>query len=748
MLHNEGYGTQQNPGIGSLYFIIRILRNIFAGINISSVSFLAILSLIITGSFLTDISNSKTDLIFTLSFVATSAMVYSIVFNIIFFLSRITASFFSRFEKIWSLSAPGIFIFIIFAQPVYAYILGRSEGHSEIFFYIYMFIAIAIMIPILYIFPVFHGYNATFLVVSSLISRLLHIPLHANTIESGPYIFVISHLFLTVLSLTIFAALQIRYKLYLTPGFERIFVPKKIFLLAVSMLLVVPLYILFDPIRTLIIEKELYSSISVPIESLKISNVVIPSDYSENYILILFHFALATYFIFIVQWIITAVILVFRSKKSEENLAFIPSVIFFFVTILIVISSIFGLASINRLNQRSVASSEFFNYILDQTGAYFDFDGDHNSSFPGHDPDDMDPCIRHDVPLDYCEILTQHEDVSSNERIIPDKPVRFLTILTVEASYSASDLSKYLESSRYSKDDVMYTARRIPGVRTAFFTQKRILLPANRTETSLQALFRGMNGIEAYAQDPGKYHESIFSAFSMYGYRTICIMGDGKRSFQKDRTNVETETKGTLFESARATQLDSGCQIFEVDPILPAEGIEKSDDELSGFIRTSLRILDRYGEDRNVLWIHYKYKQMTKDPSGIHRALNSLLRHGDVVVLLMNPQESLYADLIHFSSRPTGFIVNDTVLKEKEVFYIETAAAAGFKAGEATAGMKTEPMIGVFYDDPARGFRWPIIGMIKHSTSKQINLPPVTYRSMDGKVIIYDGIRGITRTER
>ncbi len=690
------------------YFAGRIFRNFFTAMNASFAAFMLLVFLAFSGVSSNGFPGWK-DSLFIISLLAVSAFVYASVFNFFFFIGRLIASFFTRIEKLWSLSIPGVYLFIIFAEPIYAFLAGENSGNSlTIFFYVYIIASIAVAIPILYIFPVFKGYNATFLLVAAIIARIVHYPLFQLRFFGGSELFIYSHSLLVILSVIIFMTLHIRYKLYLSPGYERVDVPLHIF--------IIPVIILIIPLVFFIYKEYFRNTIAL----------MIPDDAEIQFQVTMFY---SIYSILILvlnlQWFLTVLIISLRKNRNEETLSVFPTSLIFLAEFAFVIYSIPVLSSGNKIDGRFVEASYILNLGLSSIGSSFDFDEDSNSSFPGHDPNDKDSCLRNGISIDYCKKSSKEENkISEASTNVP-----FLTVVTVGTDLSQKNLNDSLSAEKFSADNIMYAARRIPGIRTAFFTQKTFLLPTNRASNNLIAINQGLNGMEEYN---GSFQHSIYSKLSMMGYRTICVM-----HYSEDEYNSQLASRDP----------GSGCQVYEVNPVLPKLNNPEHKDGLSHFTDTSLRILSRYRESRNVLWIHYDDKQKPARGEDIYYLLTRLLTAGDVIVAQLSGSKRLTGEIYRFSSNPSVFQVNKTVLKEKEILYTEILRGVGLHRSGVTYRMKIEPMVGVIYDDDYRNIHQPLFHHIKENDRLKSDLPPITFSKHDRSIVIYDGIRGILWNE-
>ena len=284
-----------------------------------------------------------------------------LILEIYFQLVRIPGALLLRVEHFWNFASPGICIFLLTAEPLIRWSGLISEGpvlpelavHSVL-----LSAALIAFLALIFIFPLFRGMNATFLLAAVLGARFLLLP--ASVVpDSGFEKYATFTLYSLVLSLLIFLFLQSRRRLALSPEYE---------------------------------------TFPVPYGMSYFAFFLIPG-------MVALHFAIETWYppfpgeipsllcIFLaVHWWVSGLMLSRDAEgKESSNIAAIL-LLPLLVGQFILLSYVLNNGSLSRAALKSSLTGEALTFFA----AFLDRDRDGNSSYPGDDPDDSNPSIRAD----------------------------------------------------------------------------------------------------------------------------------------------------------------------------------------------------------------------------------------------------------------------------------------------------------------------------------------------------------------
>lgn len=316
------------------------------------------------------------------------AISLAILFELTFFLFLSLAAFFSRFEKIWNPAGPGVFFFVTILEPVFRHIL---TGNGPLFPWTFLYgMGLVLLIALgLSVFPVFRGYNVTFLVLSAILVRYTTNQLQTGLLNGNQDFYIEHPIFLAQVTF-FYLLIQQRYRLRLSNGYDPISTPWGYLLTAVLISLITGwgfyhfTYIRFDPapgINLLVLTVLLFDWSLMALSTNLINR---------------FHLYLS---IPIVPLILTAVLLgsgIYSITRMVESVNHPPPA-------------------------RTVATS----LLMEKIGSVLDSDGDGISLWPGQDPDDHNRCSGPRYPL--CENQTHLPES------IPGFKTDQFTLITVDS---------------------------------------------------------------------------------------------------------------------------------------------------------------------------------------------------------------------------------------------------------------------------------------------------------------------------
>lgn len=281
---------------------------------------------------------------------------------------RIPGALLLRVEGIWNFASPALAIFLLTAEPLVRWsgildsgpLLPAMEGQA-----LWLAAVLGLLLLLLFIFPLFRGMNASFILAGVLGARFLLIPANIGPGSSLQQYAVFSA-YCLLISFFLFLFLQSRRRLLLSPEYETFSLPAVLHVVA-----------FFSP----------FAIVGLHFAML---NWYRPFPGAVPAIIATF---LASY------WWITLMLL----KRDSAGFRWPPALA---IGSLIFAGMLFfalgrGLVSGScaRASLRSAAVSETMTFFA----SFLDGDGDGNAGFPGTDPDDSNPEIRADFLINRSE---------------------------------------------------------------------------------------------------------------------------------------------------------------------------------------------------------------------------------------------------------------------------------------------------------------------------------------------------------
>ncbi|MBX7058710.1 MAG: hypothetical protein K1X75_11650 [Leptospirales bacterium] len=490
--------------------------------------------------------------IYQSSLLALGALSYALLFQLLYSMIRLAAALASHLERISSRVAPGLAAFFLIGSPSLDLALRHLPADEALGASLAALVALALSFLagalLVGVLPQLRGYNSVFLLFSALLARILLLP-QAHAVAVGDLSdFAILLFGLLLAAFLLFANLQIRYRLQLSPNYERLLVTPP--LLAGGAALAASAAMLW-------MLERLWTASSQP--SAAFDGVYFGGDARQGlpgvfFILMLNQWSLSAFALYRHRLPTLA-----RQRAALRGSALLTAAALAAASISVLIVMLHPSPSraLGGIATGRGAASELVSAI----GYLLDRDRDGNSAWPGRDPDDANPCVRADF-RDRCQIEGQSTP--------PSGPVSQLA--QQEPDTTASGNLILLTMSQCSLPQTQSGG--LNGERSARFFP--LLAPSDQSRRSLRALFQGIDGVD---ERRGIKGPSIFTELSSRGYRTICTVPDSP--------------------DWRGSQLDGGCQVTE-------SRSDSSDETLAAASSHALEMLEAYGEKHNVLWMHYE----------------------------------------------------------------------------------------------------------------------------------------------
>jgi hypothetical protein len=620
-------------------YITLLWGSAFSGFNTAFFAFLALapsdtlLYRLRNGAFFAD------GLVYQTALLIVFAFLYATAFNVGFFFVRLLAAGLSHLERFLPRITPGLAVFTLIGQPALLLVdapVPQLAGFETPLKLVLLFtLSFGLGALLIYFIPIFEGYNSVFALAAALLARFVHSNLspiddgHTNLVY---FLIFEVHLFTT--AFLFFIVIQARYRLHLSPNYERVEIPNAFFVTAIALCVLLWFALLVASASAL----EWFGSAASAGAGLP--DPARPFLARNSAGAVNFEFPLALYFLCAVHW--TAIgfslrrqrlITLERQNRLVRNSMFQAAGFLFalLISFLYVLLNPFAPQALGRVTTAGGAASE----IISAAGALLDGDRDGNSLWPGADPDDSNPCVRADLE-GRCTI---------EENASAPAPRRI-----EGATRSSGALGREL-SARGNLTLVTLTGVQPPGAwpqdaavaRPQVFS---IALATDRGEHSLRAILQGLDGVDEFR---GVRNPSLIAELSRIGYRTICTGVDRGRAYFDTRHNL---------------RLDAGCQIFETPNLEEEperEGLTVGADQpdivspraledatLTETTRRALALYDSYKEKNNFLWMHYNGEADNRE---VLRALQDLRDPGPLVVVFIPEYNSLRGELWLFSDR-------------------------------------------------------------------------------------------------
>ncbi len=477
------------------------------------------------------------------------AGIYALVFNAIFFAMRISAALATHGRGLPARIAPGLAVFVLIAHPLLLFFAGGDASFTVLRAVLAVVLSLGAGLFLIYISPVFRGYNAAFLLFAAVGARIVMFPARY---ENDALLFLVYALNLLACAFFLFIVLQIRYRLHLHPHYESVPVPAQF--LKFGLILAVAcagLYVL--------------NAFYLKAYSPALIDGGVPFGFgTSGGQLSVYHVPAGVYFVCAAQWFLglrslrrTAPAQKLRNEQNGTRLSILGSfaagTLALAAAVLLVLLPLREHSLLRNIVSAGGAGAE----MLTAAGMLLDGDRDGNSNWPGGDPDDGDACVRRDLARN-CRIESADQaDLRPAEFVGDANPDR-------------------LRSNTYLFTIVADEFRSTPDN----LRRRPVLLSSDRPERSLRALLQGLDGVAEYR---GARDLSFPAELARRGVRTICTGTGGNYDY---------------FQVRRPLQLDAGCQIFEP--------LDDSQRTLSAAVRRARSLRRGYSEPAgNLVWMHY-----------------------------------------------------------------------------------------------------------------------------------------------
>lgn len=552
------------------------------------------------------------------------ALIISLSFHGFFFLSRMLSAFLLRFQRFWGPASPGVVVFLLFVEPLLVQLMQNGHIHGTTTM-LYFAIIIPLTLLLLYIFPLFRGYNATFMVISSIGALILFASCLHKSHDAGG--FILCHFLMVITAVLGFLTLQMRYRFFLSPDYERFHTPAVFILMAFLLLTAVALLLLFaSPVF-----QELNPGI-VPFSILSLKSPMTPLLREATIM------TLTIAYVWIFQWLIMALILNFVSVYKHGGI----TIAFLNLSIILLVSSLFiSIYQKNAPQIRGLKNDPVVSLFITLTGTLSDFDNDGFSLISGDDDNGSNPCIPYPAHRKCFKNINNPEiryrwpfqNSSHGDRFQ-------LTIITVYSQMSSQDILDHIRFSHMI--DGVHVIRREDEDRLYLRTFD-FMTPSDDLIKNLRSFIMGLTALE---ENAGIERSGLFSNFSDEGFRTICDVYDGGNGYGQ-------------VDSPYG--LDRGCQVYR----------REDEQETPEAFFSHLKILTaRYRETKNVVWAHYhditnQREQLSKQIAGIVDEYSS---HGPILIflektdnpfvgegLVLDTQDSLKGKILQNRSYPFWF---------------------------------------------------------------------------------------------
>lgn len=467
-----------------------------------------------------------------------------LILELFFQIVRIPGALLLRIEQIWNFASPAICIFLITAEPLIRWsglvstgpVLPQLAGHS-----ILLALGLIVLLGLLFVFPLFRGMNATFLLTGVLAARFLLIPATIGP-ESDFREYATFTLYSFALSLLIFLFLQSRRRLALSPGYETFPVPYGLS------------YVAF---------------FSIP---LMLALYFATSSWYPNFP---GHIpALMTIFL-AVHWWVSGLVL---SRDSEGKT--ISPVISLLLSLCLVaqiglLVHSFSAGNVSRASLKSTVTAESLTFFA----AFLDQDRDGNSSFPGQDPDDSNPNIRADFIASE-ETVRNKEGSEENSEAGRGEPKsadpagqRLLTLVLDQEAFSGAS-SPVSPLAVLTSDEIPYAVRDLLHGRDPVANVESRSILSDYVDRGFRTICTGN----------GEYFSHVHPARLDQGCQ---VLEPATLSFGSDDVLPLSEHETTASENSRS------------------DGSQSSDIQLAlNFLSKSGTLFRKYREDRFFLWLH------------------------------------------------------------------------------------------------------------------------------------------------
>ncbi|MCB1169339.1 MAG: hypothetical protein KDK25_03345 [Leptospiraceae bacterium] len=550
-------------------------------------------------------------------------LLWGFALELYFQLIRIPGALLLRVEGIWNFASPALAIFLLTAEPLVRWsgildsgpLLPAMEGQA-----LWLAGALGLLLLLLFVFPLFRGMNATFILAGVLGARFLLIPASIGP-ESSLQQYAVFSAYSLLLSFFLFLFLQSRRRLLLSPEYETFSLPPALRIAA-----------FFAPFAIVGLHFAIVSWYR-------------PFPGTVPAIIAVF---LASY------WWITMMLL----KRDAAGFRWPPALAFgsllFAGLLFLVLGQGLVIGSCARASLRSAAVSESMTFFA----AFLDGDGDGNAGFPGTDPDDRNPEIRADFFInrgDKARLLSERNPQGEGR--------------------SSEDTGSQPDASNFERRDGGTGNRRLL---TVFLDLDSLMAFSPESRKAFQVFVPTTNDLPfalrdlLHSTDPirGSDSRSALSEFVDRGYRTICT---GNGSYFSHSHAARLDEGCQVLEPAFLT--------WNGKP-LPAEGPLKPRalaESLDHYFYEAGLLFRKYREDSFFFWLHLDLRGQSIDES-ILEAIGETWDQGfegsSSVVFIFGDGASL--GYLRPAGRNTLFASS---LGRQQVGFVHNSAVAPWSAG-------------------------------------------------------------------
>lgn len=415
------------------------------------------------------------DVLFAAEIFIVTALIAGLWLQLVFFLIRLLSSLLLRFQQMLPGLLPGFAVFFLLQPLAESLVTGffHASIHPGFIWAATLGLGLAIGTPLLFLFPDLRGENSPLVLFAVIGARLVaYVYETGSSLEDEMY----SLLRVACLASVLYLWLQIRRRSFRSPHYSPFYVSGK-------------LRLALGLIATL-----LYSGLIVL--------SLVPIVKTE--------FVIFVVLFLLIVWQITAAFMV----RALHGGSMISSGFIALLTITAIAASIdlylrYPDASPST-SARLLNVNSFAGRVVLNTGVLLDKDNDGNSSWPGGDPNDSDPCVRRDG-LNLCKKSTQ-VDVAS-------PPGQRFMVISLQGNLS--------------------NFPKLPDG----YSERAIFMASEQVDQALVALWSGVDGYGAIHRRPDT---SLLASISEYGFRTICV----------DLSNA------AYLQAGSTVGLDHGCQVF------------------------------------------------------------------------------------------------------------------------------------------------------------------------------------------
>ncbi|MCB1323403.1 MAG: hypothetical protein KDK34_24300 [Leptospiraceae bacterium] len=669
------------------------------------------------------------------------AVAYAALFQFFFVGVRVLAALVSHAERVWPPMVPGLVVFLLLGEPMQVFVtLPTDPGiiTAVIRFGLFLLVSFGVGVLLVYIFPFFRGRNAAFILIAAIIVRLFLLPV--NPVDSNLARFFLFEMNVFICSFLIFVVIQARYRIQLIPDFDSIRVPRTLIPIGIAFCVFTAIVMILNAVP---LEKPgVVSENTLPLHVLALSGL----DYRTG-------IPVALYCLCFIQstaslvWIrnLSGVRMSDLLSRIQRHLYYSAILLTLFATSIVVLINWSRPRQLAHLVSAGGLSAESLRLI----GFILDGDGDGNSWWPGHDPDDSDPCTRVDF-LERCAAAGENtaqrnqaiandssEESESTERTGLTDATRVMSVPVIPARPAFRPLHEY----NGKRSVFLITLQNTPDAwiysEPALFS-RRLFLPADDSLHALRAIFRNQTGVHEYRNQRAV---SLFSSLADHGYRTLCINRGHPDFFRPDNRlhmdagcQVYTHIAVQSRQEPKSTQETQAVQNVRESSEARQVG-ETERNHLHGLVAESLQMYRKYREDATITWIHFDFAGAA-NPGGLTAQdwpdiLKKLTERGRVLVVAFQENHVL----AHMASFGTEDL--HAHLPAYPDLYDVVLRTCGVYNGSIRS---TDKSVGVIYNQPySRSWVRRYAESLYLSYARH---PIFTFRMFDGQLLINDVLTG------